>query len=61
MPTFFGDALTYLPEDMAKYLPPAEGTTPGDGIMEAKTDSVIKAINDYIIYGLHQNVKLSQR
>ena len=61
MPTFFGDALTYLPEDMAKYLPPAEGTTPGDGIMEAKTDRVIKAINDYIIYGLHQNVKLSQR
>jgi len=61
MPTFFGDALTYLPDNMARYLPPAEGTTPEYGVMQANTDSVIQAINDYIIFGLHQNVRLSQR
>jgi mono/diheme cytochrome c family protein len=61
MPTFFGEDLTYLPDGMAKYLPPAEGTTPEYGVMQAKTDGVIQAINDYIIHGLHQNVRLSQR
>lgn len=61
MPTFFGDALTYLPDGMAQYLPPAPGTTPEYGVMQAQTDSVIQAINDYIIYGLHQNVRVSQR
>jgi len=61
MPSFFGDELAYLPEDMAKYLTPAEGTKPEYGVMQAKTDSVIQAINDYIIFGLHQNVRLSQR
>lgn len=61
MPTFFGDELTYLPDGMARYLPPAEGTTPEYGVMQARTDTVIQAITDYIIYGLHQNVRLSQR
>ena len=61
MPTFFGDAMTYLPDNMARYLPPAEGTTPEYGVMQANTDSVIQAINDYIIFGLHQNVRLSSR
>jgi hypothetical protein len=61
MPTFFDDDTAYLPEDMAKYISSAEGTTPGDGIMQAKTDDVIQAINNYIVYGLHQNVRLTQR
>jgi len=61
MPTFFGDDLTYLPDTMAEYLSPAEGTTPEYGVMQTKTDSVIQALNDYIIHGLHQNVQLSQR
>jgi cbb3-type cytochrome oxidase cytochrome c subunit len=61
MPTFFGDELTYLPDGMAKYLSPAEGTTVEYGVMQSRTDGVIQAINDYIIYGLHQNVRLSQR
>jgi mono/diheme cytochrome c family protein len=61
MPSFFGDELAYLPEDMAKYLTPAVGTKPEYGVMQAKTDSVIQAINDYIIFGLHQKARLSQR
>ena len=61
MPTFFGDQMVYLPEDMAPYLTLPEGVKPEDGILEAPTDSVIQSITDYIIHGLHQDTRLSQR
>ncbi|MCZ6634112.1 MAG: c-type cytochrome [bacterium] len=61
MPTFFGDQMVYLPEDMAPYLTLPEGVKPEDGILEVPTDSVIQSITDYIIHGLHQDTRLSQR
>ncbi len=61
MPTFFGDEMAYLPEDMAQYLKLPEGTKPEDGILLVPTDTVIEALTDYMIYGLHQGVQISQR
>ena len=61
MPTFFGDETTYLPEDMARYLPLPEGATPEDGIIQIPTDAVIEVLTDYIIHGLHQEQRLSRR
>lgn len=54
MPTFFGDKTTYLPEDMAKYLPLTKGIKSEDGIIQIPSDVVINSLSDYIIYGLHQ-------
>lgn len=61
MPTFFGDEMTYLPEDMAAYLKLPEGVKPEDGLLELPTDVVIQALTDYIVHGLHQNARLTRR
>ena len=61
MPTFFGDEMTYLPEEMAAYLKLPEGVKPDDGLLVLPTDVVIQALTDYIIYGLHQNARLTRR
>ena len=61
MPTFFGDEMTYLPEDMARYLKLPKGTKPEDGILMLPTDVVIEALTDYIVYGLHQGRLSSSR
>ncbi len=61
MPTFFGDAQTYLPENMAAYLPLPEGVEPEYGVLQLPTDIVIDALTNYVVHGLHQNVRVSQR
>ena len=59
MPTFFGDEMTYLPEEMAAYLKLPEGAKPEDGFLELPADVVIQALTDYIIHGLHQDARLT--
>lgn len=61
MPTFFGDEMTYLPEEMAAYLKLPEGVKPEDGLLVLPTDVVIQALTDYIIHGLHQGSRLTSR
>ena len=61
MPTFFGDEMTYLPEEMAAYLKLPEGVKPEDGFLELPADVVIQALTDYIIHGLHQDSRLTRR
>lgn len=61
MPTFFGEEQTYLPENMAEYLPLPEGVKPEDGILQLPSQIVIDALTDYVVHGLHQNVRVSQR
>ncbi len=66
MPTFFGDEMTYLPEqadriDLTRYMTLPEGVEPEDGIMMLPSEHVIRSLTDYIIFGLHQDRRLSQR
>ncbi len=66
MPTFFGDEMTYLPEEaggmeLARYLTLPEGVEPEGGGIELPTRYVIEVLTDYIIYGLHQEKRLSRR
>ncbi|MDE2998214.1 MAG: c-type cytochrome [Gemmatimonadota bacterium] len=61
MPTFFGDEMTYLPEEMAAYLKLPEGVKPEDGLLVLPTDVVIQALTDYLIHGLHQDSRLTSR
>ena len=61
MPTFFGEEMTYLPEEMAAYLKLPEGVKPEDGFLVLPTDVVIEALTDYIIHGLHQDSRLTRR
>ena len=56
MPTYFGDEMTYLPEELAEYLHVPEGTEPEDGIIVLPSHQVIRALTNHIIYGLHQDV-----
>ncbi|MDA0745335.1 MAG: c-type cytochrome, partial [bacterium] len=61
MPTFFGDEMTYLPENLSAYLKLPEGTKPEDGILVLPSDIVIRALVDYIVFGLHQDKRLTSR
>ena len=61
MPTFFGDKMTYLPKEMAAYLKLPEGVKPEDDMLVLPTDVVIQALTDHIIYGLHQDARLTRR
>ena len=61
MPTFFDGAETYLPEDMAEYLPLPEGVRPEYGMLQLPSEIVIDALTDYVVHGLHQSVRVSQR
>ena len=61
MPTFFGDEQTYLPENMADYLPLPEGVKPEYGVLQLPSQIVIDALTDYVIHGLHQNGRVSER
>jgi cbb3-type cytochrome oxidase cytochrome c subunit len=61
MPTFFGEEMTYLPEDMAQYLKLPKGIKPEDGMLTLPSDVVIEALADYIVYGLHQGRRVSSR
>ena len=61
MPTFFGEEQTYLPENVAEYLPLPEGIQPEYGVLQLPSQIVIDALTDYVVHGLHQNVRVSQR
>lgn len=61
MPTFFGEEQTYLPENMAQYFPLPENVKPEYGVLQLPSQIVIDALTDYVVHGLHQNVRVSQR
>ncbi len=61
MPTFFGEEMTYLPEALAEDLDLPEGTSPEDGVLILPARQVVEALNDYMVYGLHQSRPLTKK
>ena len=54
MPTFFGEPMLLLPDEMAQYLDLPEGVVPQEGMIQVPNDPVIQVLADYIVYGMHQ-------